>query len=146
MKLKSYKFSMEKVLEWRTDIEKTTMEEFAAHQNDLQREKNLLNGLHDQYLKCKKNSLTSCNVNELMHQQLYIQTLEEKIEEQTQIIYTKKDKVEEVRVELVLAQKDRKIMEKLKEKDRTEYEENIKYMEQKELDEMAVLRFNRLAY
>lgn len=137
---------MEKILEWRTDIEKTTMEEFATLQNDLQHEKMLLTGLQSQYAKSKENNLTSCNVNELMHQHLYIQTIEEKIEEQTQIIYIKKDLVEESRIELVAAQKDRKIMEKLKEKDENNYLEEVKLMEQKELDEMAVLRFNRLAY
>lgn len=137
---------MEKILEWRTDLEKTTMEEFASLQNDLQREKAVLNGLQSQYAKSKESNLRNYSVNELMHQQLYVQTIEEKIEEQTHIIYRKKDKVEEARVELVLAQKDRKIMEKLKEKDQIEYEESIKSMEQKELDEMAVLRFNRVAY
>jgi flagellar FliJ protein len=137
---------MEKVLEWKTDKEKTTMEEFASLQNDLQIEKMLLNGLQTQYTKCKENNLKSCSVNELMHQHLYIQTISEKIEEQNHIIYTLKDIVEESRMELVAAQKDRKIMEKLKEKDKTNYLEDVKLMEQKELDEMAVIRFNRLAY
>lgn len=137
---------MEKILEWRTDIEKTTMEEFASLQNDLQHEKILLNGLQNQYTKCKEKNLTNCNVNELMHQHLYIQNIEEKIEKQNHIIYTKKDMVEESRIELVAAQKDRKIMEKLKEKDKTNYLEDVKLMEQKELDEMAAIRFSRLAY
>lgn len=144
--MKAYKFSMEKILEWRTDTEKTTMEEFATLQNDLQLEKLVLNGLQRQYAKSKENDLRNYNVNELVHQQLYVQAIEEKIEEQTQIIYTKKDLVEESRLELIAAQKDRKIMENLKEKDESNYLENAKNMEQKELDEMAVLRFNRLAY
>lgn len=144
--MKAYKFSMEKILEWRTDTEKTTMEEFATLQNDLQREKLVLNGLQRQYAKSKENDLRNYNVNELVHQQLYVQAIEEKIEEQTQIIYRKKDLVEESRMELIAAQKDRKIMEKLKEKGESNYLENIKNIEQKELDEMAVLRFNRLAY
>lgn len=143
--IKAYNFSMEKILEWRTDLEKGLMEEFALLQNDLQREKAVLNGLQIQYRNSKESNLKNYNVNELMHQQLYMQNIKEKIEAQTHIIYTKKDKVEETRAKLVLAQKDRKIMEKLKEKDKTEYQENIKYMEQKELDEMAVVRFNRLA-
>lgn len=137
---------MEKILEWRTDIEKTTMEEFATLQNDLQSEKHVLNGLQKQYANSKENNLRSYNVNELVHQQLYVQAIEEKIEEQTQVIYRKKHLVEESRLDLIAAQKDRKIMEKLKEKDQTNYIEDIKLMEQKELDEMAVLRFNRLAY
>lgn len=137
---------MEKILEWRTSLEQTTMEEFAVLQNELQNEKAVLAGLEKQYGMIKYKNLTSCNVNELMQQHLYIQTMEEKIEQQNQLIYIKKGQVEEARVELVVAQKDRKIMEKLKEKDHNDYQENINSQEQKELDEMAVLRFNRLAY
>lgn len=144
--IKGYEFSMEKILEWRTDIEKMTMEKFASLQNDLLLEKNLLNGLEMQHTKSKENNLRNYNVNELMHQQLYIQAIEEKIEEQTNIIHAKKVLVEESRIELVAAQKERKIMEKLKEKDETNYLEDVKNIEQKELDEIAVLRFNRLAY
>ena len=146
MVLKAYKFSMEKVLEWRTNVEKTTMEEFSILQNELLQEKQVLTSLKDQHHKSKEQDLKTFNVNELMQQHLYIQNIEEKIEEQSQLIFKKKDLVEEAREELVIAQKDRKIIEKLKEKDTNEYEQNIRAMEQKELDEMAVLRFNRLAY
>lgn len=137
---------MERVLEWRTNIERTTMEEFAILQNELQHEKVVLFGLEKQYGKTKEKNLESYNVNELMQQHLYVQNIEEKIEEQNNVIYVKKNQVEEARVELVIAQKDRKIMEKLKEKDHNDYKEDMKSMEQKELDEIAVLRFNRLAY
>jgi flagellar FliJ protein len=73
--------------------------------------------------------------------QLYKQIIEDKIENQIEIIDKKSEELEERRLELVSAQKDRKIMEKLKEKDYISYLDNVRAAEQKQLDEMAVLKF-----
>ena len=56
-------------------------------------------------------------------------------------IILKIEELEAMRLELVEAQKDRKIMEKLKERDYTDYQNEVKAVEQKQLDEMAVLKF-----
>lgn len=140
-----YKFSMEKILNWRTGIEKVSMEEFAILQNELHHEKLVLANLEKEYKKSKDKNLDNCNVNELMQQHLYVQNIKDKIENQNKVISIKKNQVEESRDKLVIAQKDRKVMEKLKEKDYDDFQENMKLEEQKELDEMAVLRFQRLA-
>jgi flagellar FliJ protein len=60
---------------------------------------------------------------------------------QKEIIEKKSEELEAMRLELVEAQKDRKIMEKLKERDYTDYQNEVKAVEQKQLDEMAVLKF-----
>ena len=141
--MKAYNFSMERVLEWRENLEKNSMERFTVTQNELIHEKTILSALTKEYEITKVKGLSYKNINELRQLQLYKQTLEDKIDYQNQVIYKKNKELEEIRLELIAAQKDRKIMEKLKERDFTKYQHEMLAFEQKELDEMAVLKFKR---
>lgn len=141
--MKAYSFSMENVLEWRENIEKTSMEKFAIAQNELIQEKQLLEHLHIEHESIKQRSLSYKNINELQQSQLYKRSIEEKIQGQVQVIQAKNDELERLRHELIDAQKDRKIMEKLKEKDFHNYNESMKAEDQKNLDEIAVLKYKR---
>lgn len=136
----TYNFSMERVLEWRTNIEKSTVEKFAAIQNDLQLQKSILSQLVREYENLKDKATQHKNIQELRQEHYYKQTIEDRIEKQNELIFKTSENLECVRLELVLAQKDRRIMEKVKEKDYTLHMDNIKAMEQRELDEIAVLR------
>lgn len=142
--MKAYSFSMEKVLEWRESIEKNSMEKFAVSQNELNQEKMILANLTKEYEIVKEKSLRCKNINELRQLQLYKSDLEDKIENQHEIIEIKTQELEQRRLELVSAQKDRKIMEKLKERDYSNYLEQVNADEQKFLDEMAVLKFKKV--
>lgn len=142
--MKTYKFSMEKVLEWREDLEKTSMEKFATAQNDLHQEKLVLDNLIKEYEVAKEKTLRYKNINEMKQLQLYKQNIEDNIEYQKVVIAKKALALEKLRIELVAAQKDRKIMEKLKEKDFDSYQDNLRLEEQKFLDEMAVLKFKKV--
>lgn len=135
---------MEKVLEWREDLEKTSMEKFATAQNDLYQEKLVLDNLIKEYEVAKEKTLRYKNINEMKQLQLYKQNIEDNIEYQISIIEKKTIALEKLRLELVAAQKDRKIMEKLKEKDFNSYQDNMRQEEQKFLDEMAVLKFKKV--
>ena len=141
--MKAYNFSMERVLEWRENLEKNSMERFTVIQNELIHEKNILLSLTKEYEVIKEKGLSYKNINELRQLQLYKQTLEDRIDYQNQVIHKKNEELEEMRLELIAAQKDRKIMEKLKERDYTKYQHEMLAFEQKELDEMAVLKFKR---
>ena len=141
--MKSYSFSMESVLGWREDIEKTSMEKFAVSQNDLMIEKQTLDHLNDEYKFIKERILGCKNISELQQSQLYKRSVEEKIEYQVQVIENKSEELEGLRLELISAQKDRKIMEKLKEKDFNNYNEELKAEDQRNLDEIAVLKYKR---
>ena len=52
-------------------------------------------------------------------------------------------KLDEVRGDLVEARKDRKIMENLKEKDKIRYDKELKDIEQKELDDLTIMKYGR---
>ena len=133
-----YTFSME----LRENVEKNAMEEFALSQNELLHQKLILSNLNKQYESAKEKDLAKMDIHELRQQDLYKRSLEDRIEKQEEIIFHKTEELEKIRLDLVNAQKERKIMENLKEKDFDIYMENIKAVEQKELDEIAILRFS----
>jgi len=139
-----YKFSMEKVLEWRQGKEKSAMEKFAVVQDHVQQQKSILALIMSEFESTKEKCRKRNNIQEMRQQHYYKEAIEEKIEKQTDLIHQTTENLECMRLELVEAQKDRKIIEKLKEKDFSLYESNIKVVEQKELDEMATLKFKKL--
>lgn len=134
---------MEKILELREAKEKNVMEEFAVSQNELLHQKSILTSLNQKYESAKEKSMKSMDIYDLKWHSLYKQSLEERIEQQEELIKLQNAELEKIRLDLVDAQKERKIMENLKEKDFDLYKENIKSLEQKELDEMAILRFGK---
>ena len=120
------------------------MEKYAAAQYELKHEIQVLEHLNKENEQIKEKSLSCRNIVEIRHLQLYKQTIDERIEAQIEIVEIKKDELEKLRLELIHAQKDRKIMEKLKEKDFSNYNEESKREDQKNLDEIAVLKFKRI--
>lgn len=138
--MNNYNFSMEKILEWRSTIEKEKMETFGKLQDDLKREKEQLSNLKREVKDARHKSMDELNIYKLQQYNLYIQSIEDRIGIQEKNIQELRQAIEDKRLELVSAQKDRSIMEKLKEKDFSLYKKNIKALEQKELDEIAVLR------
>jgi flagellar FliJ protein len=73
----------------------------------------------------------------------YVEKIREKEKKQKEIIERVKNELELKRNELLDAVKKRKVMEKLKERHTDEYESNMSAMEQKNSDEMSVLKFGR---
>ena len=142
--MKSYKFSMESILNLRENKEKSTMENLAKVQNQLEIQKDILKDLIMEEEKIKSNCTKLKDIHELRHHNLYKEEIEEKISKQDELIDKTNIKLEEVRRELIEAQKERKIMEKLKEKDMDNYINNMRQVEQKELDEIAVLKYAQL--
>ena len=139
--MKSYQFSMERVLELRSNHEKTWMEKFATLQNEFIHQKTILNEFQTELINYKM-KLSKCKkIQDLRQLYLCKEVLEMKIQEQEKHVEEASKNLEKGRINLVNAQKDRKIMEKLKEKDYESYQENIKSIEQKDLDEMAVLKY-----
>ena len=138
-----YKFSMERVLEWRESLEKISMEKFVFTQNELNREILRLTNLYREYETLKKKSVKYKKANEIKQYELYKFDLEENIELQRQVVDKKTIELEERRLELVDSQKNRKIMENLKEKDYQSYQEKVNLEEQKFLDEMSVLKYKK---
>ena len=139
--MKNYKFSLQSVLEVRDNEEKNVLEEFVQAQNVLDEADIEMHHLEDELKLCLEKGACSRNVHQLIMENFYKVDLEKKIETQTELVAERTIELEKVRETLQMAQKDKKIIEKLKEKDLEEYKtENLK-KNQKEIDEFAVLRF-----
>lgn len=142
--MNNYNFSMEKILEWRSTIEKDKMEVFGKSHRSLKREQDILSKhileIEDTNIK----SMEEKDIYKLRQYNLYKENLEAKIQSQEKKILEIKIALEAQRLELILAQKDRSVMEKLREKDFHAYKKNVQAVEQKEIDEIAVLRHKEM--
>lgn len=142
----NYKFSMEKVLDWRSDTEEEKKKNLVHVQQNKQQQETILQRLIRENIKIKNDSLTTTRIDVLRRQNLYKDMIDEKIIHQKNVVTKAEKEVETARIELMEAHKDRKVMEKLKEKEYTFTLEQEKHEEQKQLDEMATLSFGKTFY
>ncbi|MER2002491.1 MAG: flagellar export protein FliJ [Carnobacterium inhibens] len=142
----NYKFSMEKVLDWRSDTEEEKKKNLGQVQQHKDQQENILQRLIGENIKIKNDSLSTNRIDVLRRQHLYKNMIDEKIIHQKNLITKAEKEVEVARVELMEAHKDRKVMEKLKEKEYIFLMEQEKHEEQKQLDEMATLSFGKTYY
>ena len=139
----NYKFSMEKVLDWRSDTEEEKKKNLVQVQQHKDQQENILQRLIRENIKIKNDSLSTSRIDVLRRQNLYKNMIDEKIIHQKNIVNKAEKEVETARIELMEAHKDRKVMEKLKEKEYSFLMEQEKHEEQKQLDEMATLSFGK---
>lgn len=138
----NYKFSMEKILNLRESQEKEKMEKMAFVQNELLIQNKELEGLLYAQKLAREEQKKVTNIGDLKYKSMYCSKIKKDIKVQDKKIEKTKIKLDKKRKDLISAQKDRKIMEKLKEKDKLKYIARVRQEEQKELDEIAVLRYN----
>ncbi len=141
-----YQFSMEKVLDWRSDTEEEKKKNLVQVQQSKQQQETILRRLINENIKIKNDSLSTNRIDVLRRQNLYKDMIDEKIIHQKNVVSKAEKEVEVARIELMEAHKDRKVMEKLKEKEYTFTMEQEKQEEQKQLDEMATLSFGKSFY
>ena len=137
---------MEKVLDWRSDTEEEKKKNLVQVQQSKQQQETILRRLIDENIKIKNDSLSTNRIDVLRRQNLYKDMIDEKIIHQKNVVSKAEKEVEVARIELMEAHKDRKVMEKLKEKEYIFTMEQEKHEEQKQLDEMATLSFGKSFY
>lgn len=137
--MKSYKFKMDKVLEYRENVEKVKVEDFAKITHKLRREEEHLKDLQEtleEKKKVKQEDLYGMKMGFL-----YREKLKAEVDRQVSKVKEISVKAEAAQHVLIEARKDRKIMEMLKEKDQEKYRLERLSTEQKELDDLSVMRF-----
>ena len=75
----SQTFSMEKILDWRSDLEETAKRKVAQIQVKLDAQQAVLEDLIRENIKVKNDRLKINKINDMRHQQLYQALLDEKI-------------------------------------------------------------------
>ncbi|GAA0362106.1 hypothetical protein GCM10008932_13430 [Alkalibacterium iburiense] len=141
--MKSYRFSMEKVLEWRADLEDSAHLLVKEKEEALQNEQARLEGLIKESRKLKSENLFKSSIDDLKRHSLYTELLDDKIVRQKLAIQTAETELDRAREQLKEAHKDKKVMEKLEEKEKKRYIEFVNKKEQEQLDEISTLSFGR---
>lgn len=134
---------MEKILDWRSDLEETAKRNVGQVQAKMIAQQRQLDSLVQENTKIKNDRLKTTKIEDLRHQQLYKAYLDEKIIHKKNELDQSQKELEDAQAELLEAHKDKRVMEKLKEKEIWTAAELLKKEEQQQLDEMATLSFGR---
>ncbi|MGB3160691.1 flagellar export protein FliJ [Carnobacterium sp.] len=144
--MSKFKFSMEKVLDWRSDTEETKKINLGDAEREKFQQESFLKDMIQENIKIKNESLTTTRIDILRRQNMYKVMLDERIIQQKNQVEIATKSVETARLELMEAHKEKKVMEKLKEKEFNLLTSLEKSEEQKQLDEMATLSYGRSYY
>jgi flagellar FliJ protein len=142
-----FKFKLQSVLEYRHNIEEKILNEFSDLKRILEEKKAVLKALIDERhrlmdeLRNMQHSMMRAD--DLAALVAYVENLRLKEKEQKNIIEQASEKVEAKRKELMEALKNKKVMENLRDKHAEEYQKNMNELEQKNSDEMSVLKYGR---
>lgn len=145
--MSSFQYSMENILNYRKEKEEIAKEEFAQVQKEYFSQRNFLKNLEEKlenaindFLQNGKNLKNSMEFKKI---QQYLFFLQKKIDMQRQLVIKAEEKLEKKCQQLLLTQRDRKIIEKHKEKSFKRYLLEEKQKEQKFTDELALYAYMR---
>jgi len=140
-------FKMQSVLDYRKHMEGKILDVFSEIKRELEREKEhlkkIMQAKEDNVARLRKMSNETVRAEDIARSVSYIEQLRQDEKKQRIVIDNIKNKLEDKRKELVEAVKKRKVMEKLKENYLREYEEEFLALEQKNSDEISVLKYGR---
>ncbi|WP_250278418.1 flagellar export protein FliJ [[Clostridium] colinum] len=140
-------FNMQGLLNIKEKLEEQTKTEYGKALNKLEEEKSILlnleNKKQENILSFKQSINTSVKPSYINSINQYVSFIDKKMEQQMENINKAKDIVEEKRLALLDAMKERKVLEALKEKEKENYfKEEIK-KEQKVIDEIVSYKYNK---
>lgn len=141
--MQAYQFSMSKILDWREDLEEVAQKDVKSVEVKLMNERQLLETLLRDSRKIKSDNLFKSDIDSVKRHSLYKDLLDDKIIQQKNRIHQVEIELEAVREKLKSANKDKRMMIKLEEKERLVHTEAEKKEEQKQLDEISTLQFGR---
>ena len=141
-----FKFKLETLLNYRQILEDSCHQEFSQSKKIWQNQRQALINYNEQWKKCMEELRTIQNkfmsIHEISLYQKYMVKLKHEIFQQAERVRSALDMMEKNREKLLVAQKDKKIMEKIKDKSQKEYMTEQVKIERKFLDEISTLRFN----
>ncbi|KPU44691.1 flagellar biosynthesis chaperone [Oxobacter pfennigii] len=137
-------FRLQKVLEHRMRLEDEKKQAFVKSRQEYLKELDVLNTLKDKLDECLscgwKNSM---NIFSYISKQNYIVFMEDNIEDQEKRLSVLETIMERKKTEFNESQKNRKVLEKLKEKAYKEYMQEQDRVEQQQNDEFALYGYTR---
>lgn len=145
--MKKFKFKLEPVLRYRENLADQAKDELLKAQKERNMTEEQLNKLVEQTETNKKifkeQQKGLMNVHEILDQLSYIAHLKSSAFKKANELQEKESVVETKREQYMERSRDKKVIEKLKEKKHTSYIKELNEKEQKALDESAIGRFAR---
>ena len=133
-------------MKWREDQEDEAKLALIHAKNTLENENQYLRKLINENIYLKEKSALNKRVDVMRQDDLYREVLNTKIIQQKLIVEQAEHDVKRVEEDLLKAHQDKKVMEKLKEKEEKAHYDEIDAIEQKDLDEFATMTYGREAY
>lgn len=137
---------MEKILDWRSDLEDDAKRSLITIQDKLDQENKNLIHLIAENTKIKSETLQNKEIQSMRYNEYYKMMIDEKIIQQKNLLDRLQIQVQTAQKDLGLAHTDKKAMEKLKEKELIAVANAEKIHEQKQLDEIATMNFKRRVF
>lgn len=140
--MRRFEFSLQKVLDYRQRREEQALRAFAEAQAQLAQERAVLESLLHEREACLRRSQRRHRLmmSMLTVEQTYLSALEERIVVQRERVTQAERLLEERRQALLEAQRERKALERLREKQYEQWRQEMLRVEQKALDELATMR------
>ncbi len=140
-------FSLQTVLDYRKNIEERTLNAFSEKKRELELEElklqKLIEERNNSIGELRNTQNKSLPIDDIARYVSYIERIRENEKKQNIVIAQASEQLEAKRVELLEAVKKRKVIEMLKDRHAEEYANAERAFEQKNSDEMAVLKFGR---
>lgn len=142
-----FQFKLQSVLDYRLNMEEKIHNEFSNVKRYLEEQKAVLKmlmsereSLMNDLRNMKRAVLRADDVATVVG---YVENIRRKEIEQKKAIHQAAEQVEKKRKELMEAVRNRKVMENLKDRQAEEYRKEMNEIEQKNSDEMSILKYGR---
>ena len=139
-------YRMQNILDIKSKLEESAKQEYAEARIRLNKEEDKLQGLKDRkeeyshdYQKAIQGNLDFLKIEEAANA---VDIMEEKIVEQTEVVRKRSKELEQTRIKLTQVMQERKMHEKLKEKQFEEFLVELNEQENKETDEVVSYKYN----
>lgn len=140
-------FKLQAVLDTKMIIEEQKLTEFSTKKNQLNEELKVLNHIQQERIllvdQLRDSQHLIRHLRDIELQLTYIEVCTEKEKMQQIVVAKVTNEVEEKRIALLEAMKERKVLENLKNRDMEEYMASEALQERITTDETAILRFRR---
>jgi len=145
---KKFKYDLQSVLKVRAIKEKQEQEKFSEKQREFMTEKEKEEEIKE-HKKNSENDLRQVfskpvtDMGKIMSRKAHLEVVKEDLEKQIERVIESSKKLEEQRARLIESVKDKKVMEKHRERKLDEYGKMMLDLEQKFMDEIATERFKQ---
>ncbi|PIS29984.1 flagellar export protein FliJ [Candidatus Saganbacteria bacterium CG08_land_8_20_14_0_20_45_16] len=145
---KKFKYDLQSVLKVRAIREKQEQEKFSEKQREFLTEKEKEDQIRDDKLNSETDlrqvfTKPVTDMGKILSRKAHLDVLKSDLEKQIEKVIESSRKLEEQRARLIDSMKDKKVMEKHKERKLKEYGKMMLDLEQKFMDEIATERFKQ---